>query len=171
MSQDTPQHPNAGLVPQPEPVQRTLALRPAGVLSTEVQPQAAADGDEFNIDLLGLWHILLKRRWTIAATVGLVFAAALVGSLLITPVYRASSSVQIDRELMNVTGDDQNPMAGMMNDPNYLNTQYQLLQSRELASRVLSDIGYQDEKRFAQVFQPSAAEQIADDRCFGEQRV
>lgn len=160
MSQDTPQNPNAGLVPQPEPVQRTLALRQAGVLSTELQPQAAADSDEFNIDLLGLWHILLKRRWTIAATVGLVFTAALVASLLITPVYRATSSVQIDRELMNVTGDDQNPMAGMMNDPNYLNTQYQLLQSRELASRVLSDIGYQDKKRFAQVFQPSAGGQI-----------
>lgn len=71
-----------------------------GVLSTQVLSE---DADEFNIDLMGLWHILLKRRWTIAATVGIVFVSALVASLMITPVYRATTSVQIDRELMNIT--------------------------------------------------------------------
>ena len=120
----------------------------------------SADQDEFNIDLMGLWHILMKRRWTIVATVGIVFVFALVASLMITPVYRATASVQIDRELMNITNNDTNPMAGMIADPNYLNTQYQLLQSRELASRVLSDIGFQNQKRFETVFQPSAASQI-----------
>jgi len=109
---------------------------------------------------MGLWHILLKRRWTIAATVGIVFVFALVASLMITPVYRATTSVQIDRELMNITKNDSNPMEGFINDPNYLNTQYQLLQSRELASRVLSDIGFQNKKRFEQVFQPSTSSQI-----------
>lgn len=128
-----------------------------GVLSTQVLSE---DADEFNIDLMGLWHILLKRRWTIAATVGIVFVSALVASLMITPVYRATTSVQIDRELMNITKNDSNPMEGFINDPNYLNTQYQLLQSRELASRVLSDIGFQNKKRFEQVFQPSTSSQI-----------
>ncbi len=134
-----------------------LAAYAPGVLSTHV---LSADQDEFNIDLMGLWHILMKRRWTIIATVGIVFVFALVASLMITPVYRASASVQIDRELMNITNNDANPMAGFINDPNYLNTQYQLLQSRELASRVLSDIGFQNQKRFESVFQPSAASQI-----------
>lgn len=128
-----------------------------GVLSTQVLSE---DADEFNIDLMGLWHILLKRRWTIAATVGIVFVSALIASLMITPVYRATTSVQIDRELMNITKNDSNPMEGFINDPNYLNTQYQLLQSRELASRVLSDIGFQNKKRFEQVFQPSTSSQI-----------
>jgi len=134
-----------------------LAAYAPGVLSTDI---LNADQDEFNIDLMGLWHILMKRRWTIAAAVGIVFVFALVASLMITPVYRATASVQIDRELMNITNNDTNPMAGMFTDPNYLNTQYQLLQSRELASRVLSDIGYQNQKRFESVFQPSAASQI-----------
>ncbi|MFY8205678.1 MAG: GumC family protein, partial [Arenimonas sp.] len=134
-----------------------LAAYAPGVLSTDV---LSADQDEFNIDLMGLWHILMKRRWTIVATVGIVFVFALVASLMITPVYRATASVQIDRELMNITNNDTNPMAGMIADPNYLNTQYQLLQSRELASRVLSDIGFQNQKRFESVFQPSAAKQI-----------
>ena len=139
-----------------------------GVLSTQVQNE---DADEFNIDLMGLWHILLKRRWTIAATVGIVFVFALVASLMITPVYRATTSVQIDRELMNITNNDTNPMAGMISDPNYLNTQYQLLQSRELASRVLSDIGFQNKKRFEQVFQPSTTSQIKSWFGAGDDRV
>lgn len=134
-----------------------LATQTSGILSTEV---SNSDQDEFNIDLIGLWHILMKRRWTIAAAVGIVFAVTLVASLMITPVYRATASVQIDRELMNVTNNDASPMVGLFNDPNYLNTQYQLLQSRELAARVLSDIGFQNQKRFETVFQPSAASQI-----------
>lgn len=125
----------------------------AGRLSVDVL--ANQHNEEFNIDLLGLWHILLKRRWTIAATIGLCFILALVGSLLITPVYRATSTVQIDRELMNVTTNDAAPVTDYWMDPDYINTQYQILQSREMAERVLNDLGYQDEKRFNQVFKPS----------------
>lgn len=140
------------------PAENALAIRSSGALSTQVS--APAEADEFNIDLLGLWHILLKRRWTIAAAIALAFVTGLVISLLITPIYRATSSVQIDRELMNVTSSDAGPVTDFWMDPDYINTQYQLLQSRELASRVLSDMGYQDEKRFASVFKPSAARQL-----------
>ncbi len=140
------------------PPENALAIRSAGALSTQMA--APAEADEFNIDLLGLWHILLKRRWTIAAAIALAFVTGLVISLLITPIYRATSSVQIDRELMNVTSSDAGPVTDFWMDPDYINTQYQLLQSRELASRVLSDMGYQDEKRFASVFKPSAARQL-----------
>lgn len=140
------------------PSENALAIRSAGALSTQVS--APADADEFNIDLIGLWHILLKRRWTIAAAIALAFVTGLIISLLITPIYRASSSVQIDRELMNVTTNDAGPVTDYWMDPDYINTQYQILQSRELASRVLSDMGYQDEKRFATVFKPSAARQL-----------
>ena len=134
-----------------------LVAHAPGVLSTQ---GFDLEADEFNIDLMGMWHILLKRRWVIATAVGIVFVFALVASLMITPVYRATTSVQIDRELMNITKNDANPREGFINDPNYLNTQYQLLQSRELASRVLSDIGFQNKKRFEQVFEPSARSQI-----------
>lgn len=130
----------------------------AGRLSVDVLSNQ--NNEEFNIDLLGLWHILLKRRWTIAATIGLCFILALVGSLLITPVYRATSTVQIDRELMNVTTNDAAPVTDYWMDPDYINTQYQILQSREMAERVLNDLGYQDEKRFNQVFKPSTTNQI-----------
>ncbi len=134
-----------------------LNLQSAGTIS--VQGARSNEPEEFNIDLLGLWQILLKRRWTIAATVALLFVIGLIVSLMITPIYRATSSVQIDREMINVT-DNSNPLTDLWMDPDYINTQYQNLQSRELAARVLTDIGYQNAKRFESVFPPSAAQQL-----------
>lgn len=154
-----PSDPSAGRDRVPLPIrheaEQPLAVRSAGQLAAA----SAADSEEFNIDLLSLWHILLKRRWTIAASVAIVFVLGLIVSLMITPVYRASSSVQIDREMINVT-DSSNPLTDLWMDPDYINTQYQNLQSRELASRVLTDIGYQNAKRFESVFKPSAMQQI-----------
>lgn len=154
-----PSDPSAGRDRLPLPIrheaEQPLAVRSAGQLAAA----SAADSEEFNIDLLSLWHILLKRRWTIAASVAIVFVLGLIVSLMITPVYRASSSVQIDREMINVT-DSSNPLTDLWMDPDYINTQYQNLQSRELASRVLTDIGYQNAKRFESVFKPSAMQQI-----------
>lgn len=154
-----PSDPNAGQERAPLPVRRdadqSLAVRPAGQLAHA----QAAEPEEFNIDLLGLWQILLKRRWTIAATVAIVFVVGLIVSLMITPVYRATSSVQIDREMINVT-DNASPLTDLWMDPDYINTQYQNLQSRELASRVLTDIGYQNAKRFEAVFPPPALQQV-----------
>jgi len=147
----------AALPVQADTRNTALAVRSAGELTLGQTP--ASDSAEFDIDIIGLWHILLKRRWTIAGTVALVFIIGLIASLLITPIYRATSSVQIDREMVNVTNES-NPITDLWMDPDYINTQYQILQSRELSSRVLSDLGYQDEKRFAQVFKPSAAQQI-----------
>jgi capsular exopolysaccharide synthesis family protein len=140
------------------PAENALAIRSSGALSTQVS--APAEADEFNIDLLGLWHILLKRRWTIAAAIALAFVTGLVISLLITPIYRATATVQIDRELMNVTTNDTGPVTDYWMDPDYINTQYQILQSREMASRVLTDMGYQNAKRFDTVFRASTLAEI-----------
>lgn len=154
-----PSDPGEGQDHAPLPIRQqagqALAVRSAGQLATA----SAAEPEEFNIDLLSLWQILMKRRWVIAATVATVFVVGLVVSLLITPVYRATSSVQIDREMINVT-DNATPLTDLWMDPDYINTQYQNLQSRELASRVLTDIGYQNAKRFESVFKPSAKEQV-----------
>jgi succinoglycan biosynthesis transport protein ExoP len=136
----------------------------SGTLSTDVQ--ADGQSDEFNIDLMGLWHILLKRRWTIAATVGIVFVLVLVASLLMTPVYRATATLQIDREQVSITKDSAPVMT--FNDPSYIQTQFQVLQSRELAERVLNDMGYQDEKHFSLVFPPSSTHIIR--QWFGQQK-
>ena len=131
----------------------------SGAAGTLISAESKREDDEFNIDLMGLWQVLLKRRWTVAGTVGIMFVLALAASLLMTPVYRATASVQIDREQMNISKDSAPVMS--FQDPGYIRTQFQVLQSRELASRVLRELGYQNEKRFAQIFPPSLSTQVA----------
>lgn len=133
-------------------------LQRTGVLSTDVRQEEK--NEEFDIDIVTFWHTLVKRRWTIAGTAGLIFLATLIVSLLITPIYRATSTVQIDRELMNVSAEDSTPVQDYWMDPDYINTQYQVLQSRDLAGRVLMNIGFQNRKKFDAVFKPSPFRQF-----------
>jgi len=101
----------------------------------------AADGDRDEIDLLSYWHILLKRRWTVLATLAIVLATALVATLLMTPIYRATAVLQIDRDTIRVVEvEGMAPVEGA-GDRDFYQTQYELLQSRSLAERAMQQLG------------------------------
>lgn len=97
--------------------------------------------DEDTIDLREYWGILVRRRWTVFLVVGLVVLMALLATFLSTPIYRGSLLLQIDREegkvleYQNLTPED----ARNAND--FYQTQYELLQSRSLARRVIDQLG------------------------------
>ena len=127
-----PDHPEAGLPARP--------ARHDDVASRTGIPFAAADGAAAetrpgDIDLRAYWHVILKRRWLIAAVIGSVVLVTLVLTLMATPVYRATAVIQIDNEEQHVV-----QVGGIATqseyDPDFLETQYQLLQSRALAERV-----------------------------------
>jgi capsular exopolysaccharide synthesis family protein len=97
------------------------------------------------------WRVLVKRRWAVfaAATAGLVVAA--VGSWTATPVYRATTRLQVDPEQQNVlpfqgAGD---PGAGYAQSQEHLETQFKVLGSRALAERVVEGLGLGGEPAFA----------------------
>src|SRR5579862_5289698 len=54
--------------------------------------------------LLHYWRILKKRRWTVIATLGIIFALALIGTLNATRLYQAVSKVAIFPENPNALG-------------------------------------------------------------------
>src|SRR5690606_14569395 len=81
------------------PEQGALALHP-GVRAIDLFEERKPDDDE--IDLLAYWQILLKRRWLVLGILASVIALALLVTLLTPPVYRATSTVQIDREAMQI---------------------------------------------------------------------
>ena len=60
-----------------------------------------AEGDELN--LRELWHVIVKRRWTIILFTLIVVTAVVTATFLKTPIYRASTTVQIDREDIKIT--------------------------------------------------------------------
>src|SRR5690606_39002497 len=96
-------------------------------------------GDEDEIDLLAYWRILVKRKWLVLGVLGAVVALALVATLMMPPIYRATAVLQIDREsvqILQVEGVGNAEAAA----PDFLTTQYELLKSRALAERVANEL-------------------------------
>ena len=117
------------------------------------QPEAAEDGDE--IDLRALWHVLVKRKWTVLGVLAGVFVVTLVSTLLMTPTYRATTSLQIERDSVKVVQVEGLTPLESPGDKDFYQTQYQLLQSRALAQRVVGQLNLADNAVFHQMTQPS----------------
>ena len=114
-------------------------VRPgANALAVDVQEERR-DDDE--IDLLAYWRILVKRRRLIAGVLAGVVALALLVTLTATPIYRATTVLQLDKEgiqVVQVDGIQPGDERGV--DPTFLQTQYELIKSRSLAERVANEL-------------------------------
>lgn len=88
------------------------------------------------------WRLAVKHRVLIAAC---LFAAVVLGiaaTLLMTPQYTASTTLQIDRESARVLNvDEVAPRESMIQGEEFFQTQYGLLRSRSLTERVIEDLG------------------------------
>ena len=125
---------------EPDDRRQLAAFRgPGGVLSLDLlDERREADPDE--IDLRAYWHILLKRRRLIAGVVAGVVAIALLLTLMTQPLYRASALMQVEKEGPPIIA-TQGAMPYYDGwDPEFLNTQYELLRSRALAERVANEL-------------------------------
>ena len=133
-------------VPQQALTARKPALLPGAPLPPENREiDAEADGD--TIDLRELWQVLVKRRWTIVLVTLIVVIAVVTSTFLMTPIYRAKLTLQIDREDLKVVKiDSVSPDAGdgWWASQDYYKTQYELLKSRSLAVRVVNQLGLAD---------------------------
>ncbi|MDP3803001.1 GumC family protein [Brevundimonas sp.] len=103
----------------------------------------AADGeDQPVLDLAVYWRLALKYRFLI---IGCFLGALVIGAtltLLMTPIYTAQATLQIDREAARVLDtEDVVPRENMMQGEEFFQTQYGLLRSRSLAERVIESLG------------------------------
>jgi capsular exopolysaccharide synthesis family protein len=115
------------------PAQGALALRPG---TTALDLFEEPRGDAAEIDLMAYWQMLLKRRWLILGITASVLAAALLVTLLTPPVYRATATLQIDRETMQIVLVEGVTSTEGTSSGDFYQTQYELLKSRALAERV-----------------------------------
>ena len=130
------------------PEQGTLALRPGGnALDLFDEPRK----DEDEIDLLAYWQILLKRRWLVLGILASVLALTLLVTLLTPPVYRATSTLQIDREAMQIVQVEGMNTEGAANSGDFYQTQYELLQSRALAERTADTLNLANSRSLGSV--------------------
>jgi succinoglycan biosynthesis transport protein ExoP len=98
-------------------------------------------------DLLAWWRVIRKRRWTVLTAFSVLFAAVLVGSIKEKPVYQAKALIEIDKENPSVANPQELFLLDEVSDA-YLETQYKVLTSDDLAERVIHQLGLDRQAEF-----------------------
>jgi polysaccharide biosynthesis transport protein len=98
-------------------------------------------------DLLAWWRVIRKRRWTVATAFLVMFTAVLVGSVEEKPMYRAKALIEIDKENPSVANPQEMFLMDEVSDA-YLETQYKVLASDDLADRVIRQLGLDRQAEF-----------------------
>ncbi|HZR31513.1 MAG TPA: polysaccharide biosynthesis tyrosine autokinase [Terriglobales bacterium] len=117
---------------------RLRAYRPIYPDALEVSP------------LLHYWRTIYKRRWVVLATLFIVFALTTIATLRMTRLYATSSRIVIFPENANVLGlkGPENAYAGEDDPDLSLETQVEILQSDELAMRVIETAHLEENPSF-----------------------
>jgi polysaccharide biosynthesis transport protein len=100
-------------------------------------------------DLAEYWRLAVKHRLLIIASVIAAAILGVVATLLMTPVYTAAATLQIDREadrVLNVA--DVQPRESLVAGEEFFQTQYGLLRSRTLTDRVIRSLGLASSDEF-----------------------
>lgn len=124
--------------------QRALAPRPY----PDVPPAATVPDEGDFIDLRHLWGILLRRKGTVLLAAALVVLIGLIYTFVATPIYRGTLLMQIDRQEGRVVAyKDVTPEEDSRSSMDFYQTQYELLKSRNLARRVIDQLGLEPQTR------------------------
>ncbi len=126
--------------PPPASASTSLQLRRDTELSTLLFPaEAAAAAADDDVHFRDLWHVVVKRKWSIVAVFLIVVVATAIGTLMQTPIYRAEITLKIDSEASKIIP-FRDGVQFDTGDPDYYQTQLELLKSRALAERVVAQM-------------------------------
>jgi capsular exopolysaccharide synthesis family protein len=111
---------------------------------------AGGRGDETHDapKLLEFWQVITKRRATILTVLFIVFAVVLLATLKQKPLYRARALVEIQKENPDIPSLQELLQVENISDT-YLETQYRILNSENLARRVISEMDLERSPDFA----------------------
>lgn len=122
-------------------------------------------------NLAEYWGLLIKHRILVASVFAVSVVLGLVATLLTTPVYTASTTLQIDREAARiVTVDDVSPGEAATQGQEFFQTQYGLLRSRSLAARVVESLGLTRSESFLRTMKIDVPEASTPQRAAAERR-
>ncbi len=91
-------------------------------------------------DLLAYWKVIRKRRRTVLTAFTVLFGVVLVGTLKQKPIYRAKALLEIEKENPNLITPQELFQLEEVSDA-YLETEYKVLSSEDLAERVITQLG------------------------------
>jgi capsular exopolysaccharide synthesis family protein len=98
-------------------------------------------------DLLAWWRVIRKRRVTVLTAFSALFMIVLIGSIEEKPVYRAKALIEIDKENPSVANPQELFQLDEVSDA-YLETQYRVLASDDLAERVIQKLSLYRQEEF-----------------------
>lgn len=99
------------------------------------------------LDLSYCINLVFKRFWLLVAMVALGLVAAVLVNLLMRPAYKATALMMINQE--DAGKIDSTPYGSFASEEDYYRTQYQLLQSRSLLSKVYTKMKLGQVEEFA----------------------
>jgi capsular exopolysaccharide synthesis family protein len=128
-----------------EPKSVMSAGRALHVVAPEftARPAEAMDdeGGGFSLHLSDVRAMAMRQRYLIGAVILLALVVGLIVTLLITPIYQATASIQIDQETSKIIeGQDVAPTSSLMDSARTLQTQVDILKSRTLATKVANKL-------------------------------
>lgn len=101
------------------------------------------------IDLRKIWSAIRRNRLLIAAIVAVSLLLGVLSLFLMDPTYRATASIEINNQPLKVLGtEDFQPVNGQQEADRLLQTQIDILKSRELATRVADGLNLAAGDRF-----------------------
>lgn len=103
------------------------------------------DPDDDEIDLREIWAVIMRRKGTILLIALLVFIGTMIGTLMMTPIYRANVTLQIDTDTAKVLSYDVETDTRPANDKDFYQTQYELLKSRTLARKTIDSLSLESQ--------------------------
>lgn len=100
-------------------------------------------------DVADYWRLAVKHRLVILGSIAAALVIGVIINLLTTPVYKAATTLQIDREAARVLNvDEVQPRESGSQGEEFFSTQYGLLRSRSLAERVIESLGLASSEAF-----------------------
>lgn len=99
------------------------------------------------LDLSYCINLVFKRFWLLVAMVALGLVTAVLVNLLMRPAYKATALMMINKE--DAGKIDATPYGSFASEEDYYRTQYQLLQSRSLLSKVYTKMKLGQVEEFA----------------------
>jgi capsular exopolysaccharide synthesis family protein len=122
------------------------ARAPYGPVPADAEGSSGGEG-ELAYFLRTYWRIVTKRKWLIASIALAAVALNATRTLMMTPLYSASTRIQIDREAPNIIDKGKITYADVW-DTNFIKTQLELLQSRAIAERAASKLNLAEDSDF-----------------------
>lgn len=103
--------------------------------------------EEKEVHLRDYWKVIWKRRWTVLALFLIVLITTAVATFTMKPIYRGTTSIQINKENPQVM-DFKEMFSVNMWDLDYYQTQYKILESRTLTKRVIQNLKLSEHPEF-----------------------